>query len=388
MGRRRTTDAAVTALEAVYREHHRRVRWLLRARGVGDEGLDDAMQDVFLVIHRRLPDRDPEVPLSAWVAGIACNTAFSHRRTHARRVAREQLGLDASAALDPAQALERRDAWARLRGFLDALPPAQREVFVMADLLGMTMPEIAEASQAPLATLYSRLRLARTRFAACFDARPDDAFLQRARAEAEPSAQENGRSWARLLVALPIASTKVGAPVVGAAAIGALGIAVSIAVGIQGSRDEPTTATPTATSTAPELAPQNDRERPSQAEIPLPRVVSVLEAPPPSASAPVIRATTKATSASPVPANADDELARALLVLDAAQVAVRSGDFAAALAAIDGDYDALANGPMARELARIERRAACALGRRERAMRAHVVLVGRDARTSDPCAAE
>jgi hypothetical protein len=74
-------------------------------------------------------------------------------------------------------------------------------------------------------------------------------------------------------------------------------------------------------------------------------------------------------------------------VLDAAQLSIRAGDFAAALATIDADYERLARGPMARELARIERRAACALGRRDRASRAHAVLVDAQAvhASADPC---
>lgn len=375
MGRRRSIDAGVAALEAVYREHHRRVRWLLRARGVDDEGLDDAMQEVFIAIHRRLPERDSEVPLSAWVAGIACNTAFSHRRTHARRVAREQVGLDTTPLLDPAQELERRDAWLRLRDFLDALLPAQREVFVMADVMGMTMPEIAAASPAPLATLYSRLRLARTRFAARFDAPLDDAFLQRARAQAEPSAHEQGRSWTRLMIALPSASTSLGIPLVLVATLGVAGLGALTVV-----------------ATRPPAA-NDERTRITSAEMPTddrPIAARAGPAVPPSPTAPIAAPivtpavapalpTRLPPRSAPRPPVDDDEIARALLVLDAAQLSIRAGDPAAALATIDADYDRLARGPMARELARIERRAACALGRRDRAARAHAVLVGSEA---------
>jgi len=390
VGRRKSIDASVAALEAVYREHHRRVRWLLRARGVGDEGLDDAMQDVFIAIHRRLPERDPEVPLSAWVASIACNTAFSHRRTHARRAAREQLGLEATPSLDPAQELERRDAWLRLRDFLDALLPAQREVFVMADVMGMTMPEIAEASPAPLATLYSRLRLARTRFAARFDAPLDDTLLQRARAQGEPTAREHGRSWTRLVLALPGAGTTMGAPLVVAATLGVLGLGALAVVTTRPHAADGDGARVTSTETT-------RVDRPIAA-----RAGAAVPPSPPSPTAPIAppiaapavefdpRPATRAPPRSvPRPTVDNDEIARALIVLDAAQLAIRNGDPAAALAAIDTDYARLARGPMARELARIERRAACALGQRGRATRAHAVLVGSEAaRAADACADE
>ena len=52
----------------------------------------------------------------------------------------------------------------RLRRLLGRLDAAKREVFVLAELEEMTVPEIAQAIGIPLNTAYSRLRAARHEF--------------------------------------------------------------------------------------------------------------------------------------------------------------------------------------------------------------------------------
>ena len=56
-----------------------------------------------------------------------------------------------------------------LEAFLETLDPAQRAVFILAELEQMTAPEIGVAVQAKLNTVYSRLRAARTAFRAAVE---------------------------------------------------------------------------------------------------------------------------------------------------------------------------------------------------------------------------
>ncbi len=58
----------------------------------------------------------------------------------------------------------RREAWFELSRFLAGLKLEQRRVFMFVDLLGMRMPEVATLVEAPLDTLYSRIRSARRSF--------------------------------------------------------------------------------------------------------------------------------------------------------------------------------------------------------------------------------
>ena len=61
--------------------------------------------------------------------------------------------------------MEKADAARIVNRLLDGLDDDQREVFVLAELEDLSAPEIAEALEVKLNTVYSRLRLARSAFA-------------------------------------------------------------------------------------------------------------------------------------------------------------------------------------------------------------------------------
>lgn len=142
---------------AVYDAHFDFVWRSLRRFGVPERNVDDAAQDVFVVVHRKLDEYDPTRPLKPWLAGIAVRVASDHRRRASNvHEVMEEVEPEPVATLDS-------DVAARqiVRRLLDRLDPDRRAVFVLHELEGMTMPEIAEATGAPLNTCYSRLRLAR-----------------------------------------------------------------------------------------------------------------------------------------------------------------------------------------------------------------------------------
>ncbi|MEM7153306.1 MAG: sigma-70 family RNA polymerase sigma factor [Myxococcota bacterium] len=146
-------------LEKVYREHHRFVWRSLVRLGVPDHRVDDAMHDTFLVVARRLEEFEGRANLRTWLFAIAMRVAQGIRRDAARerkrrsRVAREQVEAHEPHA--------RADAARTLREILSVLDDDQRAVFIMAELEGMTAPEIAAVVGVKVATVYSRLRLAR-----------------------------------------------------------------------------------------------------------------------------------------------------------------------------------------------------------------------------------
>lgn len=146
----------------VYAEHHAAVWRCLRALGVPVDQVDDAVQDVFLVVHRRLPRFDHAAPVRSWILGIARNVAL---KVHERRLRPPpRLALVQPEPPAPEELVARRDAAAVVERFLDALEPEQRAVFVLAQLEGLDVPEIARTLGIKLNTAYSRLRLARHRF--------------------------------------------------------------------------------------------------------------------------------------------------------------------------------------------------------------------------------
>jgi RNA polymerase sigma-70 factor (ECF subfamily) len=152
--------------DEVYREHFAFVWRAAKRLGVTDGSLDDVVQEVFVVVHRRLGDFEGRSSLKTWLFGIALRVVRDHRRALRRRPIEPEVDPDAlqSSANGPAENAEKAEAVRVLHALLDQLADERREVFVMADLEQMTMPEIAEALGINVNTAYARLRLARQEF--------------------------------------------------------------------------------------------------------------------------------------------------------------------------------------------------------------------------------
>jgi RNA polymerase sigma-70 factor (ECF subfamily) len=137
----------------------------LQRLGVPSAQLDDAAQEVFAIVHRRL-DRlqGPEVART-WVAGISVRVASDVRRSLRRKG--EHIAMDdgmPDLRPDPLDQAMRRQARSLVDSLLSGLDDTQREVFVLAEMEGLTGPEISDALNVKLNTVYSRLRLAREAF--------------------------------------------------------------------------------------------------------------------------------------------------------------------------------------------------------------------------------
>src|SRR5688572_24987046 len=82
------TGTSAPRLEQVYRDHADYVWRLLRSLGVAESSQEDAFHEVFLVVHRRLPQFDGRASLPTWLFGITRNVVLHHRRSHARHLRR------------------------------------------------------------------------------------------------------------------------------------------------------------------------------------------------------------------------------------------------------------------------------------------------------------
>jgi RNA polymerase sigma-70 factor (ECF subfamily) len=158
----------MTFLE-VYREHFRFVWRSLRRLGVRESDTADAVQDVFLVVHRRLPEFEGRAKMTTWLFGICTNVAIARRRlAHVRReISSEDALLPedlCDASTDAAAHVERSQALSLLDHVLDQMSVEQRAVFVMFEVEEMSGDEIAELLDIPRGTVHSRLRLARESF--------------------------------------------------------------------------------------------------------------------------------------------------------------------------------------------------------------------------------
>jgi RNA polymerase sigma-70 factor, ECF subfamily len=153
-----------TDLDATYRAHADFVVRVACQLGVDAAHVEDIVHDVFLVVHRRWSEYDGR-SLRSWLYGITRRVALHHHRSRRRADARARFAAPVPiAGANPEERTAEREAVAIVESFVAMLPEEQRIVFVLADLEGTPMPEIADALGVNLNTLYSRLRLARRRF--------------------------------------------------------------------------------------------------------------------------------------------------------------------------------------------------------------------------------
>ena len=155
-----------SSFDSAYEEHFTFVWRCLRSLGVPRAQLDDAAQEVFLVVHRRLDTFEGSSSLRGWLFGIVRHVAFNQRRTMKRKASRcEPLdGNLRSSAPGPHESAEDSEAAAFLEHFLAHLEQKKREVFALAVIEELSIPEVAEALGIPLNTAYTRLRRAREDF--------------------------------------------------------------------------------------------------------------------------------------------------------------------------------------------------------------------------------
>jgi len=149
----------------VYAEFFPFVWRCLRGLGVPEPSLDDAAQDVFVVVHRRLAEFAGRSSLRTWLYGIVRNVASNQRRGTARQRHTQPLDEELpSRGPGPLERAEEAEAAAFVQHFLTTVEPKRREVFILGLLEEMPIPEVAAALSIPLNTAYTRLRLVRTEF--------------------------------------------------------------------------------------------------------------------------------------------------------------------------------------------------------------------------------
>lgn len=161
--------SGLPSFAVIYKQYFDFVWSSARHLGAAVDAIDDVVQDVFLVIHARLESLQNPEALRSWIYGIVRRTVSDHRRSRrSRDAAGARLGAElkttGSAQPSPLDLTERNAELALLESILAELDPPKREVFVMVEVLEMTVPEVALALEVPLNTAYSRLRLARKLF--------------------------------------------------------------------------------------------------------------------------------------------------------------------------------------------------------------------------------
>lgn len=152
--------------DALFRAHAGFVASFLRRIGIASADLDDLVQEVFLIAHRKGGFSVASASPKGWLGAIARRVASTSRRSQRRR--REDPDSDLAVVhgptADAARVIEGRAALRRVQQALDALTLDDRATFVLFELEGLSCDEIAAAFEIPVGTAYSRLHNARKRF--------------------------------------------------------------------------------------------------------------------------------------------------------------------------------------------------------------------------------
>ncbi|MFT3926914.1 MAG: RNA polymerase sigma factor [Myxococcales bacterium] len=151
------------SFEALYDAHFDFAWRTLRRLGVHVSVLDDAAQDTFVVLHRRLSELRPDASPRAFVFAIAQRVAHDYRRSARRKPTSSLEAEIVSREASPFEDTAKAQASRLVQRFLGELDEDKRAVFMLADLEEMSAPEISEALAVNLNTVYSRLRAARQR---------------------------------------------------------------------------------------------------------------------------------------------------------------------------------------------------------------------------------
>jgi RNA polymerase sigma-70 factor, ECF subfamily len=153
--------------EALYAEYFGFVWRCLRTLGVPDRGLDDAAQEVFIVVHRGLSGFRGDSQLRTWLYGIVRNVAYKQARRVRRKDRAEPIDDQlCSPEPTPGQRAEEAQAADFVQQFALALPEKKRELFMLALVEQFSIPEVVEMTGVPLNTAYTRLRAVRAEFRA------------------------------------------------------------------------------------------------------------------------------------------------------------------------------------------------------------------------------
>jgi RNA polymerase sigma-70 factor, ECF subfamily len=154
------------SFQDVFQAHSQYVWVTLRRLGARPAELEDLTHDVFIQVLRHLDEYDPERPMRPWLFAFAFRVAAEDRRRVRRR---PEVAADLGQAPDfkpgPVEELLQQERRELARAAIDEVELNRRAVFILHELDGFAIPEVAKSLAIPLATAYSRLRLAREDFA-------------------------------------------------------------------------------------------------------------------------------------------------------------------------------------------------------------------------------
>jgi RNA polymerase sigma-70 factor, ECF subfamily len=165
------------SFDEVYRAHAKTIaRWAMRLLGPSGD-YEDVVQEVFMVVRRRLPEFRGDAAITTWLYEITVRIAQGFRKRSrwwswltgrgqnpSRGQMRELFVAPADMPDDPHILLEARERTRILYRLLDQLTEDQRTAFILFEMEGLSGEEIAEITGVNVSTVWVRLSRARKRF--------------------------------------------------------------------------------------------------------------------------------------------------------------------------------------------------------------------------------
>lgn len=151
--------------QEVYDQHFRFVWRVLRTFDLPASTVDDAAQEVFVVVHRRLGEFEGRSDIRTWLFRVAKWVVTRERRRVRSKPVHELIDeAIPDGAHDPFEVTARSEAVRTLERILERMDPEKRMAFLLMDVEEMKANEVAELLEINANTVYSRLRLAREQF--------------------------------------------------------------------------------------------------------------------------------------------------------------------------------------------------------------------------------
>jgi len=153
------------AFDELVRRHFTAVYRMLHRRIGNHEDAEDLAQECFVRAWGALALYRADAPFGAWLYRVALHLAQDHRRSGARRDAREEAFARSrpSAARAPGEELGRRELGARVRDALERLPRRLRDALVLRVFEGLEYDDVARATGVTPATARTHVHQARKR---------------------------------------------------------------------------------------------------------------------------------------------------------------------------------------------------------------------------------
>ena len=157
------SSASTLDFKVVYDEHFQFAWRSLRGLGVSTHDIDDAAQEVFLIVHRKLDTITEPNGIKSWIFSIVRRVASDYRRSRKRKGISVEYD-DSITAIDtatPQNAVENREVLSLVEQYLDTLTDETRSMFVLSEIEQLPVSKISEILEMNSNTIYSRLRVTR-----------------------------------------------------------------------------------------------------------------------------------------------------------------------------------------------------------------------------------